>query len=117
MATKLNKAEITALANAMSSIMVQRFSTETKLQKEKYINLFYRSKEGKLLKKAKTCFVNLSISTIENQQITLLGYKPISKIDFPTFTQLVTEITLLNAKKLGLEEIIKLLYKKHKLTI
>ena len=117
MASKLNKAEISALAHSIMNLAYKQYHVAQEHNKQKYLNLFYCSKEGKALKKAKTLFNNLSIIGVENQQMTLLGYKALSTKEIPNLQVLISEITLLNVKKLGMEEIITMVTKKHKITL
>jgi len=117
MASKLNKVEISALAHSIMTLARKQYNEAQEHNKQKYLNLFYCSKEGKVLKKAKTLFNNLSTISVENQQMSLLGYKPLSTKELPNMQVLINEITLLNAKKLGMEEIITMITKKYKVTL
>jgi len=113
--TKLNKAEIDALTARLHLLISTQLRDEDKAVYAKFTSLFYKTKEGKVLKKARTLFPDLPVNSILLKETKAMGYVPLKLSIYQR--EIRNEIVLLNSEKIGMTQIINLVAKKYKVII
>jgi len=115
MANKLNKAEINALGSRLQAMIRDKRELAQSESYNTFLAIFHSRKDGKLLKKAKLNFPNLSIAVEERKALEELGFqKDYSNVPL---VPIIVDITLLNTQKLGLEAITPHMCEKHNLEV